>query len=423
MPSIIFADGFDTYTTILDKWNVITQQNSPGLPTIIPGSGRGGAGALNFLPGRSGFNSQTSSIVKKNVGAQTTLFIGFAFNWNPTGQVQDLMVVQFFDGSTTQVALWISATGVMYFTRSNNSVGGAPTLVLGTASIAYPSNSYHYVEIKVVISSTVGVCQLKVDQTIVPGMNLTGLNTNSSGTPSLNSVGFGQDSGPSYIGGSPPLITTLYDDIYFDTAGFNGDNRIAGLLPTGNGTTQNFLPVEAAWVAATVTRLQTTIFDGTNLQRCTSITGTGTTGGSAPTWNGTLGGTTTDNAGANQVIWTNIGTVAHWKLVNETDPDSDSSYVQSNTVNDIERYTYPAISGANIAAVLIQAFARKDDGGFRTIQGAIKSGGTLGTTGTDVAPGSNYAYLMLQSLTDPNTGSAWTLAAVNAAEFGVKITN
>jgi hypothetical protein len=30
---------------------------------------------------------------------------------------------------------------------------------------------------------------------------------------------------------------------------------------------------------------------------------------------------------------------------------------------------------------------------------------------------------MLQSLTDPNTGSAWTLAAVNAAEFGIKITN
>jgi hypothetical protein len=73
--------------------------------------------------------------------------------------------------------------------------------------------------------------------------------------------------------------------------------------------------------------------------------------------------------------------------------------------------------------VVIWPFARKDDGGFRTIQGAIKSGGTLGTIGTDVALGTNYQYLFCQSTTDPNTGSAWTLAAVNAAEFGVKITN
>jgi hypothetical protein len=43
--------------------------------------------------------------------------------------------------------------------------------------------------------------------------------------------------------------------------------------------------------------------------------------------------------------------------------------------------------------------------------------------GSNVALGTNYQYLMLQSLTDPNTGAAWTLPAVNAAEFGVKITN
>src|SRR3981189_3227748 len=67
--------------------------------------------------------------------------------------------------------------------------------------------------------------------------------------------------------------------------------------------------------------------------------------------------------------------------------------------------------------------ARKDDGGSRTIQASIKSGSTTGTSGTDVALGTNYQYLMLQSLTDPNTGAAWTLPAVNAAEFGIKITN
>jgi flagellar hook protein FlgE len=41
----------------------------------------------------------------------------------------------------------------------------------------------------------------------------------------------------------------------------------------------------------------------------TSVSGTGTTGAAAPAWNKTVGGTTTDNAGANQVVWTNLGVV------------------------------------------------------------------------------------------------------------------
>jgi hypothetical protein len=57
------------------------------------------------------------------------------------------------------------------------------------------------------------------------------------------------------------------------------------------------------------------------------------------------------------------------------------------------------------------------------IQASIKSGGTAGTSGTDVALGTYYQMNMLHSLTDPNTGAAWTLPAVNAAEFGVKISN
>lgn len=212
-----------------------------------------------------------------------------------------------------------------------------------------------------------------------------------------------------------------FDDVYFDTAGFNGDIRVNGLLPTGNGSTQNFSNVEAAWVASKITNLQTTIIDSNgNLQRCTAITGDFKTNTVVPTWATTPVGTNTTD---NHVTWTliQIG-VSQYQLVNETDPDGDSSYISDNTLNDISRFTYPAISGTSVLAVTVWPFVRKDDGGARTIQASIKSGATLGTSGTDVSPGTNYAYAMLQSLTDPNTGAAWTLAAVNAAEFGVKIT-
>jgi hypothetical protein len=57
----------------------------------------------------------------------------------------------------------------------------------------------------------------------------------------------------------------------------------------------------AAWPGAGATvALNTLIWDGTNIQKCTT---NGITGGVAPTFNAVLGGTTADNT----VVWTNMG--------------------------------------------------------------------------------------------------------------------
>lgn len=415
MPAIIFHDGFDHYTNILDKWDAVLSLNGVQAPPVIaPGVGRGGAGALSIVSASSSGPIQRQ--VQKNIGARTALSKGFAFYFNPTGQTADQMVCVFQDGSTIQVALWITSTGTMYFTR-----GGSPaTNVLGTAGTSYPTNSFHYVEVGTTINATTGMCSLKVDQTAVTGMTITGANTKVSANNSFDSVLFG----PANPNNGTATYSAYFDDIYFDTAGFNGDLRVNGLLPTGNGTTQNFTNLAASWAASTVTNLQTTIIDSnSNLQRCTAITGDFMTGaGPHPTWaTSTLPGSnsTTDN----HVTWTCLGSVSQYLLVNESNPDGEFSYISDNTLNDISRFTYPPITGTSVLAVTVWPFVRKDDGGARTIQASIKSGSVTGTSGTDVSPGTNYAYAMLQSLTDPNTGAAWTLAAVNAAEFGIKITN
>jgi hypothetical protein len=410
MPAIIFCDGFDTYTTILDKWDVLNFGGSSGVPPVIsPGVGRGGAGALSVVSAGPAIAQNMNLSVSKNIGAHTTLYVGFAFYWTPASQNADCAVLQFSDGSTVQVSLNINTSGTLYFTR-----GGLGGTVLGSmAAVAYPSNSFHYVEVEVVISPTVGVCQLKIDQASV--LNLTGLNTQASTNTTFGTVTLGTISPV-----NKNCYTAYFDDVVFDTAGFNGDVRVSGQLPSGNGSTQNFSNVEASWVANTVTNLQTIIVDSnSNLQRCTAITLDFKTGTTPPTWATITGNPTTDN----HVTWTCLGPVSQFKLVNESDPDGDSSYIQSNTVNDASRFTYPAISGSSVLGVVIWANARKDDGGERTIQGSIKSGGTVGTTGTDMPLGTNYQSVMLQSLTDPNTGAAWTLPAVNAAEFGIKITS
>jgi flagellar hook protein FlgE len=70
-------------------------------------------------------------------------------------------------------------------------------------------------------------------------------------------------------------------------------------------------PTTTPWSAGAAMTVGTTILDPNgNLERVTSVSGTGTTGGAAPAWNATVGATTTDNSGANQVVWTNLGAVS-----------------------------------------------------------------------------------------------------------------
>jgi flagellar hook protein FlgE len=69
-------------------------------------------------------------------------------------------------------------------------------------------------------------------------------------------------------------------------------------------------PTATPWSSATPVTVGTTILDSNgNLEQVTSVSGTGTTGAAAPAWNAAVGGTTTDNTGANQVVWTNLGVV------------------------------------------------------------------------------------------------------------------
>jgi flagellar hook protein FlgE len=67
-------------------------------------------------------------------------------------------------------------------------------------------------------------------------------------------------------------------------------------------------PTTTPWTAGTAAAVGTTIIDANgDVERVTSVSGTGTTGATAPAWSTTAGGTTTDNSGANQVVWTNLG--------------------------------------------------------------------------------------------------------------------
>lgn len=84
---------------------------------------------------------------------------------------------------------------------------------------------------------------------------------------------------------------------------------------SGNTGTLNFdssgnliEPTSTPWSSGSAVTVGSTVVDANgDVEQVTSIAGSGTTGAAAPSWNSTVGGTTTDNAGANQVTWTNLG--------------------------------------------------------------------------------------------------------------------
>lgn len=111
-----------------------------------------------------------------------------------------------------------------------------------------------------------------------------------------------------------------------------------------------------------------------------------------------------------------------YTTVDEATQNGDTDYIQSATPGERALFTFPAlpvVTGQVLSADVLFT-ARKDDAGTRVLRGSAKSSGVNGN-GADVSIGATYFRSRGEFLTDPNTGSAWTVAGVNAAEFGVEV--
>ena len=119
-----------------------------------------------------------------------------------------------------------------------------------------------------------------------------------------------------------------------------------------SGATANTLTISvqvALWAANNAYAVGTRIVDSNgNIEQVVSISGTGTSGSAAPTWNTTLGGQTTDHAGANQIIWQNAGTAAGTTI-------QSSATVTNSTFAD----TAPA-NNTSLTSVVIEPAATSD---------------------------------------------------------------
>ena len=112
----------------------------------------------------------------------------------------------------------------------------------------------------------------------------------------------------------------------------------------------------------------------------------------------------------------------NFAAVNQDDPDGDTTYVESSTVDHYDLYVIDdAPTGmATINALQVVSTGKSDDGNPKGGRNMVLSSATEGLGPTYALTSSYVPYLSIHE-TDPNGGAAWTEAGVNAAEIGVEV--
>lgn len=113
---------------------------------------------------------------------------------------------------------------------------------------------------------------------------------------------------------------------------------------------------------------------------------------------------------------------ANWEKVDENDPDSDTSFVATSGIGNIDLYNFGSlitVSGS-IYCLQVDTWAKKDDIGSRTLNAVTRPTTVTFSGGAPLSLGNTYGYSTFQFEQNPQTAGYWTIAEINAAEFGVK---
>ena len=233
----------------------------------------------------------------------------------------------------------------------------ADTQLGSTGTHSLLPNTWNYIEIKVVVHPTAGSVEVRLNGATSAEISATNVNT---GSVNIGRIG-------AYLNNAGNVCD--YDDIYAaDTTGsapnntFLGDVRVEQITLNAEGT-------NTGWTANT----------GTKVSRV--------------------------NEGATTYTY-----------------DGDTGYIESATPDAKQTFTGAplAVTSGTVHAVQLSTVARKDDAGLREIARVIRHGGTDYDGATQPALGTSYVMTTELLPQDP-AAADWTIASVNAAEWGVKV--
>ena len=117
--------------------------------------------------------------------------------------------------------------------------------------------------------------------------------------------------------------------------------------------------------------------------------------------------------------FTATGAATFWQATDDNPSNGDTDYGSSTTPTNRSDTTRAALTGPTVIdAVKYNLTMRKDDVGVRTLSPTVRQGGTY-FDATAISLLSTYTIYPTYYLTEPNGSGNWTLAHLNAAEFGV----
>jgi hypothetical protein len=120
--------------------------------------------------------------------------------------------------------------------------------------------------------------------------------------------------------------------------------------------------------------------------------------------------------------WTCSTGTDHYALIDDNPPDADSTYISTDTVDHKDLFDYEDVSGdAGILGLQINTLARIESAA-RNLTPMVRSAGTEYDQTAQSVTGMSYRDFVTILESDPATSSAWTVANLNAAQFGVKMT-
>jgi hypothetical protein len=361
----IAIEGFDHVATpgqfaLKPGWNVTLQQAAGGLFNAINFvGGRLLGSAIQLICGESSGTSGTNiaAVTKTLPTSYATLICGFAFQWS-SGFVSIAENFSFLTAANGRV-LSLRLNGTTGGSVANLEVLNAAGTVVATCATSFVSGTWYYLEVKCAVGAA-GAVSIKVNG-VLDG-NVTGISVNT-GTINISKIQFNAQS--LSTAGANPYVIPIFDDVYVaDTSGpaprndFLGDCRVETLYPTADGA---------------------------------------------------------------HLDWTPSSGPDHYTRVNQTTPDDDTTYVKDKTPGDIDTYVPTSLASVSgqVFGVQTNLYARKDDAATRQIAPVIRMGSSDYVGLTSAGLSSSYLYYSQMYERDP-TATDWTIASVNAAQFGIK---
>lgn len=433
--AFLHADGFED-SQISDY----VSYNAGTTPAIVAGFGRNGGRALTIGPN---FNPRITFAVNN----KTELFANIALSRDSkTGE----FLVFAGDFNYPHVALAVTTAGAIEARNVSTVIGRSVSGVV-------PATGYTSFQVRVVISGTAGVVQVRINGGTEPVLDLNNVDTTSfTGPGYITTVSIGAGYSAALTGAN-----VYYDDFaVWDTTGTTnngwlGDLRIDTILPNGDGDTLTMTPSSTEvgglgpylgsaninnvtggeWDRGVSTQSarflipdnatnQTNFAVGNTVKFADGDTRTITTMTASGQLFVSVTGAVLDPAlvGYPNAVEAYAPAVpTHYTLVDEL-PPSSTDYVYSNTVGakDLFQMTNVPHTPTQVFGVVVTAQMRKDTIGTREGALVLRSN-AVEVDSPNIAPGTDAARYQHIFDTRPD-GGTWTTADIAAVQAGVKVT-